>query len=421
MDDEDPIDRSDDLPSTDRAMLIALSHGQGDRTPLSLDQERLLDSWVAGRLPSIDADRAAHLAKRNVFAAERILEHRLISAANEGPAVPSPLARRVLRGSRSPGTRTAGILDLRWPALSGWQWSGLGALAAATVAIAVLGFHFWRQELRPEQSACADLFCDAGPRLAQSQTQSPLGSSASDVQGIPLKMHGGTFLIPVLINGKIPLDFTIDSGATYVSVPADVVITLARTGTLQKSDFIGKENFTLADGSIVPSKTFVIRSLKVGNYLLKDVKANVADTKAVPLLGQSFLSRFDAWSIDNKRQVLLLNPKIQQQQVPQSCTAQLPAEAQLGTGLVTSFLTDEQVSAATRSVEAQTGAKVNPAYLRLRHVSVRYAQSLETIAAVPENMSVKIGDTVELKFRHRDPSLACHFIPVTINRLLAQP
>jgi hypothetical protein len=36
-------------------------------------------------------------------------------------------------------------------------------------------------------------------------------------------------------------------------IPANVVITLARTGTVQKSDFVGKENFGLANGSIVPS------------------------------------------------------------------------------------------------------------------------------------------------------------------------
>lgn len=157
---EDPIGRPDDLRPTDRAMLIALSHRQRDSTPLSPDQERLLDGWVDGRLSSIDADRAAELAKLNVFAAERVLERRLISAANEGPAVPDTLTGRVLRASRSPGTRTAGIFNLRRPTFTAWQWSGLGALAAATVAIAVFIFQtgpgspvaFWEQQLRPEQS-----------------------------------------------------------------------------------------------------------------------------------------------------------------------------------------------------------------------------------------------------------------------------
>ena len=144
MEDRPPIGMSDDLRSIDRAMLLALSHRQRDSTPLSLDQERLLDSWIADRLPPIDADRAAELTKHNRFAAERILERRLISAANEGPGVPSTLAARVLRASRPPRTGAGGIFNLRWPTLSGWQWSGLGAAVAATAVIAVFGFQFWQ-------------------------------------------------------------------------------------------------------------------------------------------------------------------------------------------------------------------------------------------------------------------------------------
>jgi hypothetical protein len=64
-------------------------------------------------------------------------------------------------------------------------------------------------------------------------------------------MQGGTFVIPVLINGQITLNFTIDSGAADVSIPADVVSTLIRTGTIQESDFVGKKTYRLADGSSV--------------------------------------------------------------------------------------------------------------------------------------------------------------------------
>jgi predicted aspartyl protease len=111
----------------------------------------------------------------------------------------------------------------------------------------------------------------------------------------------------VLINGQITLNFTIDSGAADVSIPADVLSTLIRTGTIKKSDFIGQKTYRLADGSTVPSATFVIRSLKVGNHLLENVTGSVASAEAELLLGQSFLRRFNSWSIDNKRQVLLLN------------------------------------------------------------------------------------------------------------------
>jgi hypothetical protein len=152
MEDRLPIGMSDDLRSIDRAILLALSHRQRDSTPLSVDQERLLDSWISDRLPPVDADRAAELTKHNRFAAERILERRLVSVANEGPGVPGTLAARVLRASRPPRRGAGGIFNLRWPTLSGWQLSGLGVAVAATAVIAVFGFQFWQAQLQPDQS-----------------------------------------------------------------------------------------------------------------------------------------------------------------------------------------------------------------------------------------------------------------------------
>ena len=55
--------------------------------------------------------------------------------------------------------------------------------------------------------------------------------------------------VAVTINGQITLKFVVDSGAADVSVPADVVLTLVRTGTLTGDDFLGKRTYTMADGS----------------------------------------------------------------------------------------------------------------------------------------------------------------------------
>jgi hypothetical protein len=142
----------EDLNEIDRAMLSAISHRQRDDTPISFEQERLLDSWIAGRLSSDDADRAAELTKHNKLAAERILERRLVAVANEGPDVPSALSARILRASRPPISGRGALFSLRWPTFSAWQWSGLGAAAAAIAVIAVLGFEVWRVHLQSDQS-----------------------------------------------------------------------------------------------------------------------------------------------------------------------------------------------------------------------------------------------------------------------------
>jgi len=98
-----------------------------------------------------------------------------------------------------------------------------------------------------------------------------------------------------------------DSGASDVSIPADVFSTLIRTGTVSSRDFLEKRVYELADGSKQQSQRFRIRSLRVGSLVLRDVVASVAPPAASLLLGQSFLSRLRSWSIDNQRQVWLIN------------------------------------------------------------------------------------------------------------------
>jgi clan AA aspartic protease (TIGR02281 family) len=120
-----------------------------------------------------------------------------------------------------------------------------------------------------------------------------------------MQIDCGVYAVPVLVNGAITLDFVVDSGAADVSIPADVVSTLMRTKTLQVSDFIGRQTYVLADGSKVPSQTFLIRSLKVGDRVIENVTASVASVNGSLLLGQSFLSRFKSWSIDNTKHALV--------------------------------------------------------------------------------------------------------------------
>jgi clan AA aspartic protease (TIGR02281 family) len=124
--------------------------------------------------------------------------------------------------------------------------------------------------------------------------------------GVPLKTNGNTLLVPVELNGTMTLDFVIDSGASDVSIPADVFSTLKRTSSVKLSDLTGQQTYVLADGSKVQSVTFIIRSLRVGNILLKDVRGSVAPSQASLLLGQSFLERFKSWSIDNTKKELFL-------------------------------------------------------------------------------------------------------------------
>jgi clan AA aspartic protease (TIGR02281 family) len=160
----------------------------------------------------------------------------------------------------------------------------------------------WRVEAPPSPAA---LPSSTSLPAKQALPEPPVLDSGATV--VPMVSEGGTFVVPVKINDQITLNFVVDSGASDVAVPADVVSTLVRTGTITDADFLGKQTYRLADGSTVPSQRFVIRSLKVGDKTLKNVVGSVSPSASDLLLGQSFLNRFKSWSIDNQRRALILN------------------------------------------------------------------------------------------------------------------
>jgi predicted aspartyl protease len=84
------------------------------------------------------------------------------------------------------------------------------------------------------------------------------------------------------------------------------VSTLIRAGTIKSADFTGTQKYQLADGSVVQSRTFRINSLKVGDIVIQNVDASVADVSGDLLLGQGFLARFKSWSVDNLTHSLIL-------------------------------------------------------------------------------------------------------------------
>jgi len=145
-------------------------------------------------------------------------------------------------------------------------------------------------------------------RLACALTTAAGGAAHAD--SIPLKVQGGTLVLPVIINDRIRLDFVLDSGASDVSIPLDVFSTLRRTGTISDGDLLPPATYRLADGTTQQQYRFRIRSLRTGDFELLGVVGSVSPPQGELLLGQSFLRRLRNWSIDNERRVLVINGTI---------------------------------------------------------------------------------------------------------------
>ena len=135
---------------------------------------------------------------------------------------------------------------------------------------------------------------------------SALTANRADAESIPLRREGGVLVLPVQVNARITLDFTIDSGAADVVIPADVFSTLSRTGTITSKDMMASQVYELADRSRQEARRFRIRTLKIGNLELRNIVGSVTPAGGTLLLGQSFLSHLPSWSIDNRHGLLVI-------------------------------------------------------------------------------------------------------------------
>jgi hypothetical protein len=151
MDENQQSSEPDDLKSIDQALLVTLTRIQRSSAPLTVGQEELLDDWVMGRLFPADVERAAALTRRNSFAAEYILERRLVAAAATAPEVPAALTSQVLKAAEPVRPAPRKVMQFRFPMFSALQWSAAGAAIAATLVAGAFGLFALRENTQSYQ------------------------------------------------------------------------------------------------------------------------------------------------------------------------------------------------------------------------------------------------------------------------------
>lgn len=124
---------------------------------------------------------------------------------------------------------------------------------------------------------------------------------------VALEDENGVYVIPVRLNHVVTLGAVVDSGASELQIPSDVVLTLIRSGTVTSADFLPGATYILADGSKVKGERFTLHKVQVGDIVIEDVPAAISSASSTLLLGQSFLSRFRSWSIDNSSKELIVD------------------------------------------------------------------------------------------------------------------
>jgi len=128
-------------------------------------------------------------------------------------------------------------------------------------------------------------------------------------QEVRIKMteNNGVRHIPVKINGQ-ELNFVFDTGAASICISTLEAIVLVKNGLLSKDDIIGQEGMIDATGGFSVNTKINLRKVAIGDKELYNVEAVVIENPgAVCLLGQTVLSRFGKYTIDNQNNEIIFN------------------------------------------------------------------------------------------------------------------
>ena len=115
---------------------------------------------------------------------------------------------------------------------------------------------------------------------------------------IKMTKRDGVYYIPCKINGS-NMEFIFDTGASDITMSLTETLFLYKQGTLTNADFVGKQQYQIANGDVEEGTIVKLKTVEIGSLTLKDVQASIINNEKAPLLlGQSALNRFGKISID---------------------------------------------------------------------------------------------------------------------------
>lgn len=124
-------------------------------------------------------------------------------------------------------------------------------------------------------------------------------------QRIPMQLEpSGIYTIPCEVNG-LKLRFVFDTGASDVHLSLLDAAFMIKNGYIKEEDFIGKDSYSMADGSIAENAIVILKEIKIGNVIIHNVRACISkNMDAALLLGQSAINKIGKYTVDNNYLIL---------------------------------------------------------------------------------------------------------------------
>lgn len=115
---------------------------------------------------------------------------------------------------------------------------------------------------------------------------------------VEMRKENGVYLVPITVN-DLNLDFIFDTGASSISISAAEATVMIRQGKITEDDIVGQAQYSDANGYVSVGTVILLRTVKIGDIILKNVEASVVDNIQAPLLlGQSALAKFGKVTIN---------------------------------------------------------------------------------------------------------------------------
>lgn len=129
---------------------------------------------------------------------------------------------------------------------------------------------------------------------------------------IPFYWENGIMIVECYLNG-MKKKMIFDSGASYSNIGISEAYEMYTRGHLSEDDILFPVDAQVADGRVVESNMILVKEIKVGDFVLKDVRTMVDsnDSNGMLLLGQSVLTRFEKFEIDYENFVIRLTYKVE--------------------------------------------------------------------------------------------------------------
>jgi peptidoglycan-associated lipoprotein len=116
----------------------------------------------------------------------------------------------------------------------------------------------------------------------------------------------GVQLIPCIVN-NVSFNMAIDDKAKNVTFSYEDAQVFLKEGRISRNDFKENEKAIDKDGNIVEKSTLIIKSIKLGNSIVKNIEAVVMKNMKISLIiDKPTLSKFGEITIDKDKKKLII-------------------------------------------------------------------------------------------------------------------